>query len=92
MKAIVSIMLLILLAGCGSTSQQSLPYDMTLANEGYEELIRQNYDQAEAWFDLALSINSQNPYALLNLGVVYFVGARNFLLNKRMEALDCWLV
>lgn len=71
MKALVSLILIVVLTGCGMNSQKALPYDMTLANEGYEELIRQNFDQAEAFFDLALSINPQNPYALLNLGVVY---------------------
>jgi general secretion pathway protein D len=44
---------------------------MTLANEGFAELTRQNYEQAEAFFELALSVNPDNPYALLNLGVVY---------------------
>jgi general secretion pathway protein D len=44
---------------------------MTLANEGYRAMVEQNYEKAEAFFDLALSVNPENPYALLNLGVVY---------------------
>ena len=71
MKIYIAIILMLFLSACGSTSSSSLPYDMTLANEGYAELIKQNYDQAEAFFDLALSINPTNPYALLNLGVIY---------------------
>jgi general secretion pathway protein D len=71
MKALVSIIFVIILASCGVSSQKSIPYDMTLANEGYEELVKNNYEQAEAFFDLALSINPENPYALLNLGVIY---------------------
>jgi tetratricopeptide (TPR) repeat protein len=71
MKAFASIILLIMLSGCGMNGQASMPYDMTIANEGYEAMIRQDYDKAEAFFDLALSVNPENPYALLNLGVVY---------------------
>ena len=71
MKALVSIIIVIMLSGCGMNSQANLPYDMTIANKGYEAMIRQDYDEAEAFFDLALSVNPVNPYALLNLGVVY---------------------
>jgi tetratricopeptide (TPR) repeat protein len=44
---------------------------MTLSNQGYEELTKANYDQAEKYFSEALYINPDNPYALLNLGQVY---------------------
>ena len=71
MKALVLILLLGMLSGCGLNSQAELPYDMTLANEGYQAMVEQNYEKAEAFFDLALSVNPENPYALLNLGVVY---------------------
>jgi Flp pilus assembly protein TadD len=71
MKALVSILLIIMLSGCGLNSQAELPYDMTIANKGYQAMIERNYEEAEAFFDLALSINPYNPYALLNLGVVY---------------------
>jgi tetratricopeptide (TPR) repeat protein len=71
MKALVWILLLVMLSGCGLNSQAELPYDMTLANEGYRAMVEQNYEKAEAFFDLALSVNPENPYALLNLGVVY---------------------
>jgi tetratricopeptide (TPR) repeat protein len=71
MKALASIIIVIMLSGCGMNRQANLPYDMTIANKGYEAMIRQDYDEAEAFFDLALSVNPVNPYALLNLGVVY---------------------
>lgn len=71
MKTFASIIIAIIISGCGMNSQANLPYDMTIANEGYEALIRQDYDKAEAFFELALSVNPENPYALLNLGVVY---------------------
>lgn len=71
MKALVSILLLIGLSGCGLSSQAELPYDMTIANKGYQAMVERNYEKAEAFFDLALSVNPENPYALLNLGVVY---------------------
>jgi tetratricopeptide (TPR) repeat protein len=71
MKALVSILLLVMLCGCGMNNQAELPYDMTIANRGYQAMVKQNYEEAEAFFDLALSVNPENPYALLNLGVVY---------------------
>jgi tetratricopeptide (TPR) repeat protein len=71
MKALVSILLLATLGGCGMNNQAELPYDMTIANRGYQAMLKQNYEEAEAFFDLALSVNPENPYALLNLGVVY---------------------
>jgi tetratricopeptide (TPR) repeat protein len=59
------------LLGCGGGSQSKLPYDMELANQGYEELLKKNYEKAEAFYEVALSVNPLNPYALLNLGVIY---------------------
>jgi hypothetical protein len=53
-----------LLSGCAAK-------DMTLSNQGFEELTKTNYDQAEKYFSEALYINPDNPYALLNLGQVY---------------------
>jgi Flp pilus assembly protein TadD len=63
--------MLLVFSACTFSSQDELPYDMTLTNEGYQEMLDQNYEKAEAFFDLALSVNPENPYALLNLGVVY---------------------
>lgn len=57
------------LLACASSPQVS--QDDYLANKGFEELLKGNYRQAEANFEVALSINPDNAYALLNLGVVY---------------------
>lgn len=52
------------MAGCATQ-------DMELSNEGFREISSKNYEQAEASLQKALSINPENPYALLNMGVVY---------------------
>ena len=38
---------------------------------GYDHLLRQQWAQAEADFQQVLQRDANNPYALLNLGVVY---------------------
>jgi hypothetical protein len=45
--------------------------DMELSNEGFQSISEKNYGQAETSLEKALSINPDNPYALLNMGVVY---------------------
>jgi len=45
--------------------------DMELSNEGFQAISGKNYGQAETSLEKALSINPDNPYALLNMGVVY---------------------
>ena len=52
------------LSGCATQ-------DMVLSNEGFQEISGKNYGQAEVSLEKALSINPDNPYALLNMGVVY---------------------
>jgi general secretion pathway protein D len=47
--------------------------DMILSDQGFELLEAEDYDKAEDYFERALEINPDNPYALLNLGVVYDV-------------------
>jgi len=47
--------------------------DMILSDQGFELLEAEDYDTAEGYFERALEINPDNPYALLNLGVVYDV-------------------
>ena len=42
-----------------------------LADMGFAKLQKGEYDKAKAYFDQALKINPDNPYALINLGVVY---------------------
>jgi general secretion pathway protein D len=45
--------------------------DMELSDQGFELLEDKEYDKAKEYFERALEINPDNPYALLNLGVVY---------------------
>ncbi len=45
--------------------------DMILSGQGFEFLESEDYDTAEDYFERALEINPDNPYALLNLGVIY---------------------
>lgn len=57
-----------LAAGCGGSNTCQ---DVSLANQGFVELTKGNYLQAEASLLVALDLNPNNPYALLNLGAVY---------------------
>jgi hypothetical protein len=59
-----------IVAGCGGSST-NVPQDVSLANQGFENLTSGNYVQAEATLLVALDLNPTNPYALLNLGAVY---------------------
>jgi general secretion pathway protein D len=44
---------------------------MALTEMGFEKLLKQNYQGAKQFFVKALENDAKNPYALLNLGVVY---------------------
>ncbi len=45
--------------------------DMRLADLGYQFLEAKDYDKAKQYLEQALELNPDNPYALLNMGVVY---------------------
>lgn len=45
--------------------------DMELSDLGYRCLQNKEYDKAKEYLEKALEINPDNPYALLNMGVVY---------------------
>jgi general secretion pathway protein D len=45
--------------------------DMILSDQGFEFIDAEDYNTAQGYFERALEINPENPYALLNLGVVY---------------------
>ncbi len=47
--------------------------DMRLANLGYKYLQLKDYDRALDYYNQALEINPENPYALLNKGYIYQV-------------------
>lgn len=57
----------VLFGACAST----LTEDDRLSEQGFQELSGRNYREAERFLDEALSLNPDNPYALLNMGVVY---------------------
>ena len=59
-----------MLMSCAA-GRPSAPQDTLLADQGYNEMSAGNYDRAEATLNVSLSINPSNPYALLNLGVLY---------------------
>lgn len=44
---------------------------MELSDRGYEKLASGKYREAKEYFHEALSINPENPFALINLGVVF---------------------
>ena len=54
----------VLLHGCASK-------DMMLSNKGFEEISKGRYAEAGTHLEEALRVNPDNPYALLNMGVVY---------------------
>jgi len=69
-KATLLLMFISLILG-GCTTSPHVSQDMFLVNQGFEELSNNNYLEAEAYLLAALDINPNNPYTLLNLGVVY---------------------
>ena len=69
-KLVTLIVSAILISACAS-APSNVPQDTLLADEGYLEMVNGNYERAEAILKVALSINDRNPYALLNLGVLY---------------------
>ncbi|MBW1806067.1 MAG: type II secretion system secretin GspD, partial [Deltaproteobacteria bacterium] len=47
------------------------PEDRRLSNRGYVHLQAKDYDQAGEYFERSLEINPENPYAILNMGLIY---------------------
>ena len=62
---------LILIMGGFLVGCATLHEDMRLSNQGLEQISKGNYQEAEKYLERALSINPDNPYAILNMGVVY---------------------
>ena len=77
-KYVLPVLIVVLLAGCATISE-----DLRLSDLGFQELSKGNYEQAEKYLIKALEINPFNPYAILNLGVVYQNTGR---LEKAREA------
>jgi Flp pilus assembly protein TadD len=65
-KRVVWLAVVVLFLGCAAVSE-----DLRLSNLGFNELSNGNYVQAEKYLNEALAVNRFNPYAILNLGVVY---------------------
>jgi len=61
------ILIIVMVAGC-----VTLREDQRLSNKGLGEIKKGNYQEAEKYLQKALSIKPDNPYAVLNIGVVYF--------------------
>lgn len=69
-----------LLGGCAAIKR-----DQWYSDWGYDELQKGNYGKAERYLKQALTINPDNPYALLNLGVVYENTGRTEQARERYE-------
>ena len=63
------ILLIVMAAGCANFLRSE---DMRYSNKGLKEIKKGNYQEAEKYLQKALSIKPDNPYAILNMGVVYF--------------------
>ncbi len=44
---------------------------MQLCDLGYRRLQAKDYDKAKEYYEEALAVNPDNPYAILNMGVIY---------------------
>ena len=64
----LTLLLVVLTVGCAT---ETISRDMKYANWGFEFLSQERYKDAENYLNQALAVNPENPYALLNLGVVY---------------------
>ena len=69
-KATLKVMLITLLLG-GCATSPHVSQDMFLVEQGFEALSSSNYLEAEGYLQAALDISPNNPYTLLNLGVVF---------------------
>jgi tetratricopeptide (TPR) repeat protein len=69
-KATLLLMLITLVLG-GCTTSPQVSQDMFLSEHGFAALASSDYSEAEAYLLVALDINPNNPYTLLNLGVVF---------------------
>src|SRR4030066_1657883 len=68
-KWLAFILIIVMAAGCVNFLRSE---DMRYSNKGLKEIKKGNYQEAEKYLQKALSIKPDNPYASLNLGVVYF--------------------
>ena len=62
-----------------------LKRDQRYSNWGFDELSNGNYKKAEEYLQKALEANPDNPYAILNMGVVYQNTGRKEQARERYE-------
>lgn len=65
---LAGLILLLFLGACATTSSTE---EAELVENGFTAMSGGDYDTAEHLLNQALDLNDKNPYALLNLGVVY---------------------
>ena len=51
--------------------EANLEHAMTLTRKGYDKLRKEKIDAAKDYFSEALAIDPTNPFALMNMGVIY---------------------
>jgi len=71
MKSLMLLLMGIALIWVGCVGSSYVTQDNYLAHQGFVELSKGNYSQAEANLLVSLDIEPNNPYSLLNLGAVY---------------------
>ncbi len=67
------------------TGCSTLKRDQRYSNWGFDELCQGNYKKAEEYLVKALEANPDNPYAILNMGVVYFHTEREVQAKERFQ-------
>lgn len=63
---LLAVVFCLVLVGCAAFSK-----DMRLSDKGFEALSQGKFVEAEKYLNEALAVNPDNPYAVLNMGVVY---------------------
>ena len=71
MKSHIMLILLLSLMLLSCASTPDVPPDVDLTEQAFEAISEGDFKKAEALLEVALSINPNNPYAILNMGVVY---------------------
>jgi tetratricopeptide (TPR) repeat protein len=66
-RFVLMLLLAVFIFGCGAT----LSKDMLNSNMGLDSISNGNFKDAEYYLDEALKENPNNPFAILNMGVVY---------------------
>ncbi len=68
-RIILITLLFPVLLSCASAPDKAPDVDLT--EQAFEAISTGDFKKAEALLEVALSINPNNPYAILNMGVVY---------------------